>query len=68
MTEHVRDLSRWSLSDLDRCEHGRHLADTCWGCPGGWSTGNLCLEPGTLIGHALSGVEIRVPAQWRRQS
>ena len=33
----------WSPEDLDRCEHGRHSTDNCFGCPGGWSTGNLFL-------------------------
>lgn len=23
------------LSDLDRCEHGRHIKDECYGCPNG---------------------------------
>lgn len=32
----------WDAADLDRCEHGRHSIDTCWGC-GYWSTGNLYL-------------------------
>lgn len=27
-------------SDLDRCEHGRHSTDSCFGCPGGKSAGN----------------------------
>lgn len=62
------------LSDLDRCEHGRHSTDGCGWCPGGMSTGNLLLPPGTVIGHALGGRPITVPeparltdpAQWTR--
>lgn len=37
---------RWTESDLDRCEYGRHSIDPCDGCPGGHSTGNkYLLEP-----------------------
>lgn len=50
------------LMDLDRCEHGRHSIDHCLMCPGGQSTGNLCLTPGTLIGHTVHGLPIVVPA------
>ena len=57
---------RWHANDLDRCEHGRHLADPCFGCPGGWSTGNLCLREGQVIGHTLGGRPIRASG-WRRQ-
>lgn len=39
--------------DLDRCQHGRHSADPCFSCPGGQSTGNLLIPPGTLIGTSL---------------
>lgn len=56
----VEDLGR-VLLDLDRCQHGRHAKDNCYGCPGEWSTGNLVLPPGTLVGHDLYGGEIRVP-------
>jgi hypothetical protein len=34
----------WVIADLDRCEHGRHSIDTCFSCPGGWSSGNLYLS------------------------
>lgn len=49
------------LLDLDRCEHGRHSADPCFGCPGGQSTGNLLLPPGTVIAQGVRG-PIVVPA------
>lgn len=35
---------RWHPSDLDRCEHGRHSADSCLGCLGGVSSGNVFLS------------------------
>lgn len=38
-------LPTWTVEDLDRCEHGRHSVDACWGCPGGRSSGNLFLIP-----------------------
>lgn len=37
---------KWKPEDLDRCAHGRHSIDPCYGCPGGWSTGNQFLIPG----------------------
>jgi hypothetical protein len=39
---HRREL-RWTAADLDRCVHGRHSIDDCYGCPGALSTGNLFL-------------------------
>lgn len=54
------------LAALDRCEHGRHAADTCWSCPGGQSTGNLFLVAGTRIGTTLYGQPIIVPDNPRR--
>lgn len=42
------DGVRWTVNDLDRCEHGRHSADHCFDCPGGLSLGNpflLCPVP-----------------------
>lgn len=50
------------ISDLDRCEHGRHAKDSCLICPGGKSTGNLLLEPGRVVGHTVHGRAIVVPA------
>lgn len=56
----------WKPEDLDRCEHGRHSIDNCFGCPGGWSTGNLFLvnqnEPleQVRIGTTLGGDPIYV--------
>lgn len=46
------------LSDLDRCEHGRHSIDPCFGCPDGQSTGNLYLEDGQRIGTDHAGQPI----------
>lgn len=51
------------LAALDRCEHGRHKKDPCFSCPGGQSTGNLFLPPGTRIGTSLYGLPIVAPAQ-----
>lgn len=50
------------LLDLDRCEHGRHRADTCHGCPGGRSAGNTHAPPGARIGTTIDGRPIVVPA------
>jgi len=47
-----------SLSDLDRCEHGRHSIDHCLGCPDGYSTGNLFLTNGQRIGTDHGGEPI----------
>jgi hypothetical protein len=47
--------ARRLLSDLDRCEHGRHQQDPCWGCPDG--------NPGNeikVVGHGLGGDDITV--------
>lgn len=54
------------LAALDRCEHGRHRADSCYGCPDGQSTGNLFLEPGQRIGTNLYGSPIIAPAHDQR--
>lgn len=51
---------RRATADLDRCEHGRHAVDNCFGCPDGWSTGNLFLEDGQRIGTTLYGEAIAV--------
>lgn len=53
-------MSTPSLADLDRCEHGRHSLDPCYGCPDGWSTGNLFLVDGQRIGTDLGGQPIIV--------
>ena len=52
------------LSDLDRCEHGRHAGDVCGGTAGcnGPSKGNPFLQMGQRIGTTISGVPIIVPA------
>ena len=51
------------VAELDRCEHGRHSIDPCYGCPGGQSTGNLLLPAGTKIGTTLYLHAIVVPAR-----
>lgn len=38
----TQDRVRWHPSDLDRCEHGRHVRDDCGGCIGP-NPGNLFL-------------------------
>lgn len=53
------------LMDLDRCEHGRHAADSCFNCPGGHSAGNPHLERGAIIGYRYTGAPIRVPDSHR---
>lgn len=47
------------LSDLDRCEHGRHEADNCFGC-GGQSHGNQHLKD-RVIGNNIRGNTYVVP-------
>lgn len=61
MTDNFRSQLAEVLLDLDRCEHGRHSKDPCSDCPEGWSTGNLLLPPGTVIGTGLHGGKIVVP-------
>jgi len=53
------------LMDLDRCEHGRHAADSCFNCPGGQSAGNPHLERGSVIGYSYTGAPIRMPDSHR---
>ncbi|MEV4324300.1 hypothetical protein AB0J37_18870 [Microbispora rosea] len=55
------------LMDLDRCEHGRHAAESCTGCPDGQSTGNQLLPPGTVIGTGRRSTKIVVPSPDRRR-
>ena len=42
--------------DMDRCEHGRHEGDPCFGCPGGYSKGNPHLKVGEPFAYGLSGL------------
>lgn len=51
-----RRIALKMLSDLDRCMHGRHEGDTCWGCEGGYSLGNPNIRPGQVFGYGLSGM------------
>jgi len=43
--ERQPDDIRWTVADLDRCEHGRHSIDSCFYCPDGHSAGNVFLDP-----------------------
>jgi hypothetical protein len=60
-------------SDIDRCEHGRHSADECYGC-NGQSHGNPLLRPGATIGRGLRDAIVvpqwadrHDPKAWRRK-
>lgn len=68
LVEENRKLMKWALmvSDLDRCEHGRHEGDTCFDCTGDVSVGNTLLPPGTVIGHDISGRPYTVPERRKR--
>lgn len=65
------------LTDLDRCQHGRHQGDPCGPADdcNGTSAGNPWLQPGMVIGHGLRGDPIVMPdrdhkhdpAAWRVQ-
>lgn len=57
----LQGLSR-VLSDLDRCEHGRHEGDVCGGASGcnGPSHGNQFLTD-RRVGTDISGRPLRVP-------
>lgn len=66
------------LTDLDRCQHGRHQGDPCGPADDctGTSAGNPHLRPGQLIGYGLRGDHIVMPdrdhkhdpAAWRVQA
>ena len=51
------------LTDLDRCQHGRHEGDPCGPADActGTSAGNPHLRPGTVIGYGLRGDHIVMP-------
>jgi hypothetical protein len=49
---------KWSPEDLDRCDHGRHSIDDCFGCPDGRSTGNMYLS--LWVGAQRRGVKVRI--------
>ncbi len=51
------------LSDLDRCEHGRHEGDVCGGTSGcnGPSIGNVFASDTRRIGTGLGRQPIRIP-------
>lgn len=51
------------LSDLDRCQHGRHEGDVCGGVSGcnGPSRGNPHMQTGDIIGFTLSAEPIVFP-------
>lgn len=63
------------LASLDRCPHGRHEGDTCYGwtpdrpdagCRGGISLGNPMLPTGVRVGTNLYGQTLRMPPRDRR--
>ncbi|WP_428956164.1 hypothetical protein [Streptomyces sp. cg35] len=66
------------LTDLDRCQHGRHQGDPCGPADDcdGTSAGNPHLRPGQVIGYGLRGDEIVMPdrdhkhnpAAWRSRT
>lgn len=51
------------LTDLDRCQHGRHHGDPCGPADDctGTSAGNPHLRPGQVIGYGLRGDPIVMP-------
>ena len=51
------------LTDLDRCQHGRHQGDPCGPADDctGTSAGNPHLRPGATIGYGLRGDRIVMP-------
>jgi hypothetical protein len=80
LAEHTAQLGEqyrdWAIicADLDRCEHGRHEGDACFGC-GGTSKGNPLLLGTRQIGFTMDGHKIVVPhrdggksdpANWRQ--
>ncbi|MFJ2007036.1 hypothetical protein [Streptomyces chartreusis] len=74
LTQHLsvaEAKDRWAyrliniLSDLDRCQHGRHEGDPCGSC-GGLSTGNPYPAPGRVIGHGVYGNPIVLPTRDRK--
>ncbi len=69
MSEETRDvLLARMVFDLDRCQHGRHQNDACFGCPGGVSEGNPILQEGTVIGYNVYGQPYVVPERSKRYS
>jgi len=59
--DYITRLIAGVLADLDRCEHGRHTADSCGDCPQGRSAGNPHLKAGQQIGYGVHGDPIYVP-------
>ncbi len=56
------------LTDLDRCEHGRHEGDICSGVSGcnGPSHGNpIAAQHGRQVGYNISRESVRVPDRWK---
>ncbi|WP_309049063.1 hypothetical protein [Streptomyces sp.] len=51
------------LTDLDRCQHGRHQGDPCGPADDcdGTSAGNPHLRPGDVIGYGVRGDRIVMP-------
>jgi hypothetical protein len=61
------EVTSWRalVSDLDRCVHGRHRIDPCYGC-GAHNHGNPHMPTGMVIGHTVHGKEIVVPPEEER--
>lgn len=56
------------LTDLNRCEHGRHEGDICSGVSGcnGPSHGNpIAARNGRQIGYNISGRPLCIPDRWK---
>jgi hypothetical protein len=56
------------LSDLDRCEHGRHEGDICSGTRGcnGPSRGDPIIRTGDIMGFTMYGQSIVMPPREKR--
>jgi len=51
------------LMELDRCPHGRHQDDPCYGCPEGISAGNPHMRTNEVIGYNRSGGTYVMPGR-----
>jgi hypothetical protein len=53
--------------DLDRCKHGRHHLDPCYGCPGDLSQGNQFMPVGSRIGTGINGRPLVMPSRGHKR-
>lgn len=67
--EQRRELDSWHglVYNLDRCIHGRHQADLCYGC-GAQNQGNPHITTGQVIGYTVHGHRITVPPEEERMN